>query len=89
MSSTTSTPTFDCHVDDVVECPLYQVSLLTKQEFSAEEIKTIKSLKVPVPDQESDRIKVLREAKILDTTSEDVYDRYTQLASRMFKVCVQ
>lgn len=49
----------------------------------------ISSLTVPVPDNEFDRIKILRQANLLDTNKEDgIYDRFTSLAKRIFNVIV-
>ena len=44
------------------------------------------ALSVPVPGDEFDRLKVLRQSEILDTKSDPEYDRYTSLAKRIFKV---
>eukprot|EP00981_Chlorochromonas_danica_P003048 scaffold607_cov160-Ochromonas_danica.AAC.21 len=44
-------------------------------------------LHVPVPAKERDRIKILRQTKILDSSSEEPsFDRYTTLCSRIFGV---
>lgn len=43
-------------------------------------------LKIPIPLNEKRRLRVLQEAEILDTVSEESYQRFTALASRIFKV---
>lgn len=46
-------------------------------------------LHVPVPAKERDRIKILRQTKILDSSCEDPsFDRYTMMCSRIFGVSV-
>jgi hypothetical protein len=63
-------------------CPLVRIH----NNLSIQDELEILNLKVPIPKNESKRIKVLREAEILDTEEEQEYDRYTSLASRVFKV---
>lgn len=41
---------------------------------------------IPFPFNESDRLQTLRDAAILDTTTEDAYDVITRLCSRSLQV---
>ncbi len=50
------------------------------------DINCLNKLKVPLPKQEHDRIRTLREAKLFDTKPEEDYDRFTTLAARALKV---
>ncbi len=43
-------------------------------------------LQVPVPQCECERLKILRETRLMDTEDETDYNRYVQLAARIFKV---
>jgi hypothetical protein len=53
---------------------------------NAEDFEKLAGLKVPIPNCELDRIKVLRESNIFDTSAEEKYDRHVALACRIFKV---
>lgn len=44
------------------------------------------TLSVAAPAKEEERLKVLLEADILDSKNEEIYERYTTMASRIFKV---
>ena len=56
-------------------------------DFSNKDKIALKNIKVPIPQNENNRLKYLREAKIFDSDENDAeYDRYTSLASRIFKV---
>ena len=50
------------------------------------DINCLNKLKVPLPKQEHDRIRTLREAKLFDTKPEEDYDRFITLAARALKV---
>eukprot|EP01041_Mallomonas_annulata_P011975 gene11975-25080_t len=55
--------------------------------LSAKEWNIIKSLKVPVPSNEGERMLVLRQTKVLDSPLDEVcFDRYTSLTARLFRV---
>lgn len=55
--------------------------------LSTEDSNIICGLQVPVPENEADRIKVLRQSNLLDSDRDDgVFDRFTALAQRLFKV---
>jgi hypothetical protein len=52
-----------------------------------DDVNRLKELKVPIPGNEKDRLKTLRETRLLDTESnEGDYGRYVNLAARLFKV---
>ena len=51
------------------------------------EIETLTTLKVPVPNCENDRIKILKQTKLLDSEEDSSFDRFTSLAQRIFNVC--
>ncbi|RYG93617.1 hypothetical protein EON65_58660 [archaeon] len=55
-------------------------------DLSLEDQQKIASLQVPLPPNEKKRMKILRQSFILDTPEEAVFDRYTSLAARHFKV---
>ena len=46
----------------------------------------ISKLTVPVPDYENDRIKILRQTKLLDSDEDVSFDRFTALSQRIFNV---
>ncbi len=54
--------------------------------ISPQDIEALQNLKVPIPKKEHKRINILRQCDLLDTPSEESYDRFTSLASRHFKV---
>ena len=56
--------------------------------LSQEDQDALALLKVPIPHCEHQRIRVLREARILDTPSEESYNRHAAFASRIFKVSI-
>lgn len=49
----------------------------------------ISSLTVPVPDYENDRMKILRQTRLLDSEEDVSFDRFTALAQRIFNVNFQ
>ena len=57
-----------------------------KYTVTDDDIDCLNQLKVPLPAQEHDRIRILREAKLFDTEAEETYDRFTGLAARSLKV---
>eukprot|EP01041_Mallomonas_annulata_P007295 gene7295-14881_t len=51
------------------------------------ERNTLRNLRVPVGDNEEERLKILRETRVLDSDlNEQCFDRYTTLATRLFNV---
>ena len=55
--------------------------------ISRKDIDELESLTAPVPENEFQRIKVLRESNILKTKRDDInLDKYTILASAIYKV---
>lgn len=54
--------------------------------LSQDEQQLISRLTVPVPKNEEERIKVLRDSQLLDTLPEECFDRITAMAQRVFKV---
>ena len=66
-----------------------QLDLLGSKLFSLSQsdVNLIHELTVPVPSNEQERIKVLREANILDSDTDDTgFDRFTSLCRRIFQV---
>jgi hypothetical protein len=56
-------------------------------DLSSEDLLKLQLLEVPIPNSERERIKILRQANLLDSDPHDVaFDRLTRLGSRMFKV---
>jgi hypothetical protein len=56
-------------------------------DLSDSDKELISELCVPVPSNESERIKVLRQTKLLDSnTSDPTFDRFTSLCQRLFDV---
>jgi hypothetical protein len=56
-------------------------------ELSSEDLLKLQLLEVPIPNSERERIKILRQANLLDSDPNDLaFDRLTRLASRIFKV---
>jgi hypothetical protein len=54
-------------------------------DLSDSDKELISQLTVPVPVNENERVKVLRQAKVLDSDLADpTFDRFTSLASRLF-----
>lgn len=55
--------------------------------LTAEEKQILLSLTVPVPNNETKRIEILRQSKLLDeNAAETSFSRFTSLASRLFDV---
>ena len=55
--------------------------------ISRKDIDELESLTAPVPENEFQRIRVLRESNILKTKRDDInLDKYTILASAIYKV---
>ncbi len=55
--------------------------------MTPEDLQILKTLTVPIPDDEEDRLHVLRSARIMDSDpNEPDFDRYTSLVQRLFKV---
>ena len=54
---------------------------LTQQDTSK-----VSKLLVPVPANENERIKILRQTQLLDSDDEATFDRFTSLAQRIFNV---
>lgn len=58
------------------------------EEISLEEKQALSELLVPLPCDEINRLRTLRQCKLFDTLPEDSYDRYVSLCARHFKVPV-
>lgn len=56
--------------------------------ISPQDIEALQNLNVPIPKKEHERINMLRQCNLLDTPSEESYDRFTSLASRHFKTSI-
>lgn len=55
--------------------------------LTSQELNTLRNLRVPVPENEAERIFALRETHLLDTDASDpVFDRFTALCSRLFGI---
>ena len=54
---------------------------LTKDDKEA-----LENLTVPIPECENDRVKILRQTKLLDSEDDSSFDRFTSLAQRIFNV---
>lgn len=81
-----------------VSCDCALLNLLNQQQKQQQQLKEkddnseqrhadeeqLLQLTVPVPVNELDRIRILRETQVLDTAAEDCFDRYTSLARRFF-----
>ena len=60
---------------------------LQSRDLLAKDLCALQKLTVPVPKQEVTRLKLLRETNLLDSAvNEGDYQRFTSLASRVFKV---
>jgi CheY-like chemotaxis protein len=58
-------------------------------DLSDSDRELIAQLTVPVPENENERIKVLRQARLLDTdTADPTFDRFTSLTARLFEAPV-
>lgn len=58
-----------------------------KYRMTKTEKELVQNLTVPVPNNESYRIRVLRQTELLDSNPSDSdFDRYTSLAKRIFNV---
>ena len=71
-----------------MNCRVSSLQAVSQQQYLLHENdeQALASLKVPIPNSERDRIRVLREAHIFDTPSEESYDRHAAFASRIFQV---
>jgi hypothetical protein len=62
--------------------PAYSPKRLTE-----EELEKISKSKVPIPENEAQRIFTLRQTRLLDSsTSDPAFDRFTSFAQRLFNV---
>jgi len=56
-------------------------------EISINEREILAGLTIPIPDNEGQRLRVLRESGLLDSNPNDAsFDRFTSLCRRIFKV---
>jgi hypothetical protein len=70
----------------MIDCKLCYCQL----ELTDEENKVLNQLSVPIPNDEVERIQVLRQTKLLDSDSnEESFDRFTMLAKRLMNVSTQ
>ena len=65
---------------------MFAMNDIPKCAVTLSDMSCLDQLKVPLPAQEHDRIRILREAKLFDTEAEETYDRFTGLAARSLKV---
>ena len=54
--------------------------------LSAMDREQLRALQVPIPEGEDQRMRMLRQTRILDTAPEETFDRFTSLAKRFFNV---
>ncbi len=58
-------------------------------ELDPDDLSEIEKLKVPVPENEAERLLILRQTDLLDSSQCDPdFDRYTSLCKRIFNVIV-
>ena len=82
-------PSFLFFISNVVLC-LYMVLAYYAPNYkclSANDLARLHQSKVPIPENEAERIFALRQTELLDSDRDDpMFDRFTALAQRLFDV---
>jgi hypothetical protein len=52
----------------------------------ANDVILLETISVPIPSNESERLKVLRQTTLLDSNSDKKFDQQTRMAARIFDV---
>jgi hypothetical protein len=66
---------------------LNQQQQLSQKELNRDDLHELQNVSVPVPTCECERLRLVRETRLLDTTTnEGDYGRFVNLAARLFKV---